>query len=71
MLAWISKLLADPAGLPDDGRVAAMLLVLGYLGLSGWNVIALHHAFDMQQFGVGAGALSAGVGGWFGFRKGN
>ena len=71
MLAWISKLLADPAGLPDDGRVAAMLLVLGYLTLSGWNVIALHHAFDMQQFGVGAGALSAGVGGWFGFRKGN
>ena len=71
MLAWLSKLLADPAGLPDDGRVAAMLLVLAFIGLAGWNVIVLRHAFDMQQFGVGAGALTAGVGGWFGLRKGN
>jgi hypothetical protein len=55
MLAWLSKLLADPAGLPDEARVSAMLLVLAFIGLAGWNVIVLRHAFDMQQFGVGAG----------------
>ncbi len=71
MRAWLARLLADPGGVPDDGRVAALLMVLGYLFLSGWNVIMLHHRFDMAQFGIGAGTLSGGVGAWLGLRKGN
>lgn len=70
-MSWLAKLLADPAGVPDDGRVAALLMVLGYLFLAGWNVIVLHHRFDMAQFGIGAGTLSGGVGAWLGLRKGN
>ena len=71
MLGWISKMLSDPAGLPDDGRVAAMLLVLAYIALAAWSVVDQGHAFSMQQFGVGAGGLGAGIGGWFWGRKGN
>ena len=71
MLGWISKMLSDPAGLPDDSRVAAMLLVLTYIGLASWNVVALHHRFDMLQFGGGAGTLAGGIGAWLGLRKGN
>ncbi len=71
MRAWLARLLADPNGVPDDGRLAGLLMVLGYLFLSGWNVIVLRHAFDMAQFGIGAGTLSGGVGAWLGFRNGN
>ena len=71
MRAWLAKLLADPAGLPDDGRVAGLLLVLAYIALATWNVVVLHHRFDMAQFGVGAGTLSGGIGAWLGLRKGN
>ena len=71
MLAWISKMLSDPQGVPDDGRVAALLMVLAYIALASWNVIALHHRFDMLQFGGGAGTLSGGIGAWLGLRKGN
>lgn len=68
---WISRLLSDAHGIPDDGRVAALAMVFAYIGLSCWTVIAEGRPFDMQQFGIGAGALSVGIGGWFGFRKGN
>ena len=71
MLAWISKMLSDPAGLPDESRVAAMLLVAAYIVLAGWTVIAQHQPFNMLQFGAGAGALSGGIGAWLGLRKGN
>ena len=71
MRAWISKMLSDPARLPDDARVLAALLVLAYIALAAWNVIALHHRFDMLQFGTGAGTLSGGIGAWLGLRKGN
>ena len=71
MRAWISKMLSDPAGLPDDSRVAAMLLVLAYIALSAWSVIDQGHAFSMVQFGAGAGTLAGGIGAWLGLRKGN
>lgn len=71
MRAWISKMLSDPAGLPDDARVLASLLVLAYIVLSGWSVIYQGHAFSMLQFGTGAGTLSGGIGAWLGLRKGN
>ncbi len=68
--AWLKSVLTDPNGLWDDARICAVLMVLAYIGLSGWDVIKLGQHFDMQQFGVGAGALSAGVGGWFKLRGG-
>lgn len=71
MLAWISKMLSDPAGLPDDSRVAAMLLVVAYIALATWTVVDQGHAFNMLQFGAGAGTLAGGVGAWLGLRKGN
>ena len=71
MRAWISKMLSDPAGLPDDSRVAAMLLVLAYIALSAWSVIDQGQHFSMVQFGAGAGTLAGGIGAWLGLRKGN
>jgi len=64
-------MLADPSGVPDDARVAAFMIVLTYIAVTFYNVGIEHHAFDYQQFGIGAGAMSAGIGTWFGVRKGN
>lgn len=71
MKAWISKMLSDPSGIPDDGRVAALAMVLAYIALSAWSVIDQGQHFSMVQFGAGAGTLFAGIGGLFGLRKGN
>src|SRR5512135_93360 len=67
---WINKLFCDANGVPDDARVAAFLLVLAFIGNSIYATVT-GHTFDAQQFGVGSGALAAGIGGWFGFRKAN
>ncbi len=71
MRAWISRMLSDPAGVPDDARVLAFLLVLAYVGLSAWSVVDQGHAFSAMQFGAGAGTLAGGIGAWLGLRKGN
>ena len=72
MLDWIKKLFADANGVPDDARIAAFLLVLSFIGNSITGVVmSTSHAFDAQAFGIGAGALAAGIGVWFGARKGN
>lgn len=71
MIEWIKKLFESPDGLPDDGRVAAMALVLSYIVFAGWSVIADHKPFDPQQYGIGVGGMMAGIGVLFGQRKGN
>ena len=68
MLDWIKKAFEDSTGVPDEARVCAVSMVLGYLLLAAYSVIFQSHPFDMQAFGIGAGALSAGVGGWFNLR---
>ncbi len=71
MINWIKQLFQAPDGLPDDGRVAAFMLVLSYIVYAGWSVIYQGKAFDPQQYGVGIGAMLAGTGVLFGQRKGN
>lgn len=68
---WLVRLFEDANGVPDEARVMACLMVLGYLGNSAWAVIGNHQPFDAQQWGIGAGALAAGIGAWFGIRKDN
>jgi len=70
MLEWIKKGFTCEDGSLDDARLAAFLMVMTFLGNS---IVAVWmsptHAFNAQDFGVGAGALSAGIGVWFGQRK--
>lgn len=67
---WFKKMFEDANGIPDDARVSAFLLVLGFIASSVWSVYG-GHEFKPQDWGIGAGALAAGVGGWFGLRKTN
>jgi len=56
----------------DEGSVCAVATVMAYLVISAYSVYAsATHAFDMQAFGIGAGALFAGVGVLLGQRKVN
>lgn len=67
---WFKKMFEDANGVPDDARVSAFLLVIGFIGSSLYSVY-IGHEFKPQDWGIGAGALAAGVGGWFGLRKEN
>lgn len=68
ILTWLKSIFEDTNGVPDEARFCAVALVLAFIVLAGFDIIAHAHTFDMQAFGVGAGALSAGVGGWFKLR---
>ena len=68
MKKWLLKMLEDSEGIPDEARVSAMLLVLSFITLAGWDLMALAHAFNAQNYGIGIGALAAGIGGWFKMR---
>lgn len=70
-MGWIKQLMADAQGVADDGRVAAFLTVLGFIGCAIHAVAVKGQQFDPQAYGIGAGALFAGIGALFGLRKDN
>lgn len=47
----------------DPARIWAIIFSAGFLFGAMYNLIHLHIPFDLQQFGVGAGALLA-LGAW-------
>lgn len=72
MRAWLKRVLEDSAGIPDEARIGAMLVILTFCGNSIASVVmSSTHTFDPQSFGIGAGALAAGLGAWLGLRKDN
>lgn len=58
---FIRQMFTDKDGIADDGRIAAFVLMLTYVGCS---VYAVHlgQPWHPQDFGIGAGALVAGLG---------
>jgi hypothetical protein len=69
---WVRQLFEDANGVPDEARVGAFILICCFA----WNSVSsvmysATHAFSAQDFGIGAGALAAGVGAWLGLRKDN
>jgi hypothetical protein len=72
MIVWIAKVFEDAKGIPDEARIGAMALIVTFCGNSIASVVmSTTHAFDAQTFGIGAGALAAGLGAWLGLRKDN
>lgn len=65
MYDWINKAFCDINGVPDEARICAVAMVLAYLMLAFVDIVFHGASFDMQAFGIGAGALSGGIGGWF------
>ncbi|MFA6213531.1 MAG: hypothetical protein WC714_29105 [Candidatus Obscuribacterales bacterium] len=69
---WIKGGLSYADGTMDDGAIAALATVAAYIAISAYSVYAsASHVFNMQEFGIGAGALFAGVGVLLGQRKVN
>lgn len=67
---FIKSGFTDSLGNLDDARVSAFLLVLAFI----YNASMATHKtgiFDAQNFGIGAGALAAGIGIWFKQRGSN
>ena len=65
MKSWISRMLSDAKGLPDEARVVGVALgiLLAYLAIS--------QRWDAQSFAVGIGAYAASIGGWLRLRGNN
>jgi len=60
---WLLHLLTGKDNKTQDiGRWLAALIGTSGIFFQGWSVIVHHAAFSMQEFGIGAGALAAGVG---------
>lgn len=57
----IGQMFTDKDGIADDGRIAAFLLMLTYIGNSVYAVY-LGQVWHPQDFGIGAGALVTGLG---------
>lgn len=63
ILLFIRRLTTGKDGTtPDVIRIGGILLGAQFLLLAGWDVIALAHAFDPQNYGLGAAALLAAIG---------
>ncbi len=61
MLHWLSQLLADRAGLPDEARVGFVLGVIAYIGF--WCFwLAAGHEWRPEEYGVGMAALVTAYG---------
>lgn len=53
----------------DISRVSGLLTVLTFLGLTVYSVVRSEgHHFDMQAFGIGAGAVIAAMGAALGMK---
>jgi hypothetical protein len=69
---WILKVVEDANGVPDEARIGALCLIATFCYNSYTAVVlSATHTFDPQTFGIGAGALAAGLGAWLGLRKDN
>jgi hypothetical protein len=53
----------------DISKVLGALSVVSAIFLEGWHVIVHNAPFNMQDFGIGTGALFAGLAAVFGFKK--
>lgn len=58
---FIKQMFTDKDGIADDGRVAAFLLMLTFVGNSIYALV-LNQPWHPQDYGIGAGALVAGAG---------
>ena len=67
---WLKSMFSDSSGAVDDARIAAFMMVVSFIGNSAFALYK-GQPWNPQEFGLGAGALAAGVGVWFGQRKGN
>ncbi len=67
---WLKSMFSDSSGGVDDARIAAFMMVVSFIGNSAFALYK-GQPWNPQEFGLGAGALAAGVGVWFGQRKGN
>lgn len=58
---FVQQMFTDKDGIADDGRIAAFLMMLTYVGNSTY-ALYLGQPWHPQDFGIGAGALVAGLG---------
>lgn len=61
MRAWLKDLLTDANGDADETVLYAFLGIMTFVWMQVYDVIYLKHAFNPQGFGVGMGAILAGV----------
>ena len=69
MKAWLKDLFRDANNDSDETVVYAVLGILTYNGLAIYDVVALAHPFNAQNFGIGFGALLTGIFAGYGIKS--
>ena len=61
-MSALKNMLADATGTYEIAKASGALVVLTYIGLAVYAVVAKGQPFDPQSFGIGAGAVIAAMG---------
>lgn len=69
MKHWIKDLFFDANGDSDETVLYALFGILTFNGLAIYNVVAKSVPFDMQAYGIGFGAILAGVFAGYGLKS--
>jgi hypothetical protein len=67
-LHWLSRMLSDPTGCPDDGRVLAFMVTAFVLFMEWYWVVWLKKPWDVLSFCGGIAALNVVYGVWLRIR---
>lgn len=58
---FLKQMFTDKDGVWDDGRIAAFMLMLAFV-FNSLHALFLEQVWNPQEYGIGAGALVAGLG---------
>ncbi len=70
IVKFFNDILTEP-----DGKTVCFIRIVAFagiiqgLGMQAWTVFVQHSAFNLQEFGVGLGAIIATVGAALGMKK--
>lgn len=68
-MTWLRDLFTDANGDADETVVYAISGISVFLWLQIYDVVVLQHAFSAQGFGVGFGAITAGIFAGYGLKS--
>lgn len=65
MRNWINRMLSDPQGVPDDGRILTFMAMMLFFIFEIYTVFVLKQPFSVTEFVGGFTGIGGASGIWF------